>query len=333
MQESVTIRSFYLRREDGKPLDPYLPGQFIALQVKPKGFEKPVIRNYTLSDRPGNDYYRITVKKEPNGVVSKFLHEEVAQEDCLRVGSPTGDFYLDQNNTAPIVMLSGGVGITPMLSMLEQLVLTHSGLQVFFIHSSTNNNVQPMKKRLSEIKQRHSHILVNIHHSRPLKNEEQGVDFDNKGAISLDYLKETIPNPSNCMYYLCGPNSFMVAMYAHLAELGAEVSNIRYEFFKEAKKMASSLIVDETGQDAFTVKFQKSRKTVVWNNKYNAILELAESVDIYPENSCRMGTCLSCESKLLKGEIMYDPEPFMQAKDEHILICCAHPKSNLVIDL
>jgi len=333
VQESSTIRSFYLKREDKKPLVDYLPGQFITIQVLLEGFEKPVLRNYTLSDRPGRSYYKITVKKEENGLVSKFLHERIGQGDLIKVSQPSGDFYLDQESSRPMIMLSGGVGITPMLSMLEHLVFTNADKKIYFIHSSMNKGVQPMAERLSEIKNHHSNITVNIHHSNPLHNEQKGVDFDNEGMISLDYLKETIPNPSMCTYYLCGPNPFMHAMYNYLIELGVAESNIKYEFFKDAKKLGKSLDVHKSEQDSYKIEFAKGGKTIEWTNEYNSILELAESVDIFPDNSCRMGTCLTCESRLLNGEITYDPEPFMEIPEGRVLICCSKPKSDIEIEL
>ena len=333
IQESSTIRSFYLKREDKKPLDKYLPGQFITLQVLPEGFSKPVLRNYTLSDHPGNNYYRITVKKEPNGLLSKFLHERVKQGDSIKVSQPAGDFYLDQKSTTPIVMLSGGVGITPMLSMLEHLIFTYSNKKVFFIHSSVNKDTQPMQERLSEIKQRHSNITINIHHSNPLLNEQQGIDFDNEGMISLEYLKKTLLNPSQCTYYLCGPYAFMQVMYNYLIKLGVAESNIRYEFFGNAKKLGVSSVNDKPKQNPLKVKFAKADKTIEWTGEHNSLLELAESVDIYPDNSCRIGTCSTCESKLLEGEIKYDPEPFLETQKEYVLICCTQPRSNIIIDL
>lgn len=333
VQESSTIRSFYLKREDKNPLDNYLPGQFITIQVVPEGSQKPLLRNYTLSDRPGKSYYRITIKKEINGLVSKFLHENIAQGDTIKVSQPSGDFYLDEKNTTPVVMLSGGVGITPMLSMLERLVSGNAKRKVYFFHSSINKEVQPMSERLAEIKDRYANIIVNINHSRPLQNEQQGVDFDNEGVITFNHLKETISTPSKNTYYLCGPGPFMQAMYDYLTELGVAESNIKYEFFKDGKTLGTLPNINKTQQDSYKVAFAKTGITIDWTGEHNSILELAESVNIFPDNSCRMGTCSSCESRLLKGEITYDPEPFMETQEGHALICCSQPESDLIIDL
>lgn len=332
IQESSTIRSFYLKPQDNGELDKYLPGQFITLQIYSEDSKKTIYRSYSLSDHPENDYYRISVKKESNGFISKFLHEEVEQNHILKVSRPTGKFYLNNEKTVPVVMLSGGVGITPMLSMLEHLIYANSKSSIFFIHSSKNKDVQPMAKRLSEIKRSYSNILINIHHSNPLSNEKQGIDFDNKGKISIDYLKKTLEQPSHCIYYLCGPQAFMQEMYNYLILLEVDESKIHYEFFGNAQKLGATTINNKV-KKGFRINFAKTNKLAGWNENYNSILELAESVDIFPDNECRMGTCLTCETKLYNGKVKYDPEPFMEAQEGRILICCSQPETDLTIDL
>lgn len=193
IRESSTILSFFLKSKDGEPLPDYKPGQFITIQVQPPGFAKPIARNYTLSDRPGRGYYRITVKKESAGAVSRFLHEQIEPGDLVKASRPAGEFYLDEDSPAPIVLLSGGVGITPMMSMLEHLVFTHSKRKVYFLHSSINKEVRPMVERLSEIKERHTNVLITTNHSQPIRGERQGVNYDVEGVITSDQLKATIP--------------------------------------------------------------------------------------------------------------------------------------------
>jgi len=330
--ESSTIKSFYLVRKEGEKLQNYFPGQFITLRVKPTKEGKAIIRNYTLSDRPGTGYYRITVKNETEGTVSKYLHSQIRENDTLEISNPLGDFYLNESTHNPIVFLSGGVGITPMLSMLEHLVFTNSKREVFFLHSSLNKNVQPMANRLNEIKNT-SEYNINIHHTHPLPYEQKGMDYDNTGLITDDFIKSFVEVPQNCIYYLCGPYGFMQAMYNYLVSLGVSESDIHYEFFGNAQKLGSQKINSKSSENGCDVKLLKSNKTIKWNNTHNSILELVESADIFPENSCRMGTCSTCETKLISGKIKYDPEPFMEAQEGHVLICCSQPMSDLVLEI
>lgn len=332
IRESSTILSFFLKPKDGEPLADFKPGQFITIYVQPDGFEKPVSRSYTLSDRPGKDYYRITVKKELDGVVSNFLHEQIVPGDWIEGTQPAGNFYLDEGTSAPIVLLSGGVGIMPMMSMLEQLVFTHPERKVYFLHSSTNKEVLPMAERLTEIKDRHTHVLVNINHSRPTPGEHQVIDYDVEGVITKDQLKATIVNPATCIYYLCGPGSFMQTMYNYLIELGVPTAAIHYEFFGNAIQLEAPKL-SQPMEPTFEVKFERTGKTTRWTGEYSSLLELAESMEIPVLSSCRMGTCLSCESRLITGEVKYDPEPLMETEEGQVLICCSQPTSDLVVDL
>ena len=331
-RESSTILSFFLKPKDGEPLSEYRPGQFITIQVLPDGFTKPISRNYTLSDRPGKGYYRITVKKEANGVVSSFLHKQIAPGDLIKGSPPTGDFYLNEATTAPIVLLSGGVGITPMISMLEHLVFTNSSKKIYFLHSSLNKEVRPMAGRLSEIKSRQAHILISINHSHPTPGEHQGIDYDIEGIITRDQLRSTISSPATCIYYLCGPGAFMETMYRYLIEMGVPASAIHYEFFGDAVQFQAPR-PRRSVANGYEVKFAKTNKTARWTGEYLSILELAESMDIPVFSGCRMGTCLSCESRLIEGEVRYDPEPFAESEEGHILVCCSQPVTDLIVDL
>lgn len=149
--ESSTIKSFYLKPVDGSEPKKYLPGQFVSVKVKPVGYQKTIVRNYTLSDAANKSYFRLTIKREKNGIVSRYFHDEIELGDKIEVSSPAGQFHLRNNDAKPVVFLSGGVGITPMLSMLEEIVGNESSREVFFLHSSLNKSVQPMMVRLQEI--------------------------------------------------------------------------------------------------------------------------------------------------------------------------------------
>jgi ferredoxin-NADP reductase len=257
------------------------------------------------------------------------MHTQVKEKDSLEISDPAGDFYLNDRHTRPVVLLSGGVGITPMLSMIEHLVYTQSGREVYFLHSSVNKSVQPMADRLKELNKQSIGPVI-VHHSKPHANEKKGEDYDEKGIITLDVLKSHLSQPQDYTFYLCGPYGFMQSMFENLTLLGVSTSHIHYEFFGQGKPLTNEEPVVESG---YSVRFAKSEKTIIWEGRQSSVLELAESVGIYPENVCRMGTCSTCESQLLSGEVKYDPEPFMEPQEDYALICCAQPASDLILNI
>lgn len=331
-KESSTIKSFYFKRTDNTPIEDYLPGQFITISIKSSKFKQALIRNYTLSDTPGNDYFRITVKRENHGKASQYLHDNIKVGDAIEASKPLGDFSLTTRSEKPVVLLSGGVGITPMLSMLEYIIKKQKNRSVYFLHSSHDKTVQPMFERLREINTENENVFVSIFHSSPNTSEQQFLDYDFKGIISKDYLNKTLPS-LDMDYFLCGPVGFMENIYSHLMSFKIPEDAIHYEFFGDGKSLGNTPTFSDSNTNDYKVSFTKSNKVVAWNNNSTSILELAESVDITPNFSCRMGTCSTCESTLIKGNTQYDPEPFMEATPGKILICCSKPTTDIEIEL
>lgn len=330
--ESTTIKSFYLKPNDKELLEGYLPGQFIAVRVKPVKGENEQIRNYTLSDSPGKDYYRITTKREEHGIVSNYFHDKLNEGDIVEVSKPSGNFHLIPGNSNPVVLLSGGVGITPMLSMLEFITEKEAAKKVFFLHSSLNKDVQPVFHRLKEIESNNKNLYLSIHHTYPNSDEIQDIDFNYKGMISKKYLSLVLPKTESD-YFLCGPTMFMEAMYQNLIALGVKEEKINYEYFGEGKRLGSQPLIQKSVSKSYKVRFTKSDVEVDWDDPNQSILEVAEANGLSPVFSCRMGTCSSCESRLLNGNIEYDPEPFMDPTKGKIFICCAKPTSDVEIEL
>jgi nitric oxide dioxygenase len=230
VQESSIIKSFYLRSKENLPLKVFKPGQYVALRIKLEEHEKPILRNYSLSDRPGLEYYRITIKKEEQGLISKSLYDSLQEGDLLELSIPLGKFHLSDDEQTPLVLISGGVGITPMMSMLEHSLHQNPNRVVYFIHSSRDINVQPMLSRLRELNQKHPHFSLSLFHSQPLETEIKGLDYDEKGKISKAFLYAVMPKvPAH--YFLCGSLPFMQSIYDYLIANGVDPKAIKYEFF------------------------------------------------------------------------------------------------------
>ena len=331
IRESSTIKSFYLKPKGGQAVLPYLPGQFITVKIQLENGET-VSRNYTISDTPNEEHYRITIKRESKGRVSRYFHDVLEIGSEIELSHPMGDFYLDVETTNTIVLISGGVGITPMMSMLEYVVSNQKDRKVHFLHSSLDKSVRPFSKRLNELQHRHPNLMVSIFHSFPKEPEKPNIDYDFEGFISEDALSKTIQGDND--YFICGPTGFMNAMYDNLISLKVSESNIFYEFFGEGKKLGNQVTNIETDNGIFKVKFSKSGLNTVWDSDSISLLDLAEKSGLTPPSSCRMGTCSTCETELIDGNIEYDPEPFMQPSEENkIFLCCAKPASDVHLNI
>lgn len=327
--ESTTIKSFYLKPKDGELLPDFLAGQFVNIKIILPNSDKELIRSYTLSGSPKAAYLRLTIKKEDNGKVSSYLHDSVKIADTILLSKPTGNFHLSNQNNNPVVLISGGVGITPMLSMAEYMHTYHPARQIYFIHSSINKNVQPMLQRLLQFKAANINFHLSIFHSEPLENELVNTDYDYRGFLT----KNHIPFYGKAEYFVCGPVGFMKTMFGYLLEHEVNESNIYFEFFGSENRFVTKEIFVDSKTPSFSVKLTKSKKEISWKEGMGSMLELIESTGLTPANSCRMGTCSTCESKLIKGTFEYDPEPFMETAAGNVLICCAKPTSDIEIEL
>ncbi|WAH38159.1 NO-inducible flavohemoprotein [Alicyclobacillus dauci] len=235
VQESEVITSFYLTPQDGGDIATYEPGQYLTLVVDIPGQSYTHRRQYSLSDAPGKPYYRISVKREdargnlPAGVVSNHLHETIQEGDILQVSAPSGDFVLDMNTKSPIVFLSGGVGMTPLMSMANTLMERRPAHSVTYVHAALNGRVHAFKSDLTEMAKRHPAFRHYVVYERPSNEDRSHAHFAKDGFIDLDWL-QTI-STQDAEFYFCGPTPFMKAIYKALKQWGVEDTHIHYEFF------------------------------------------------------------------------------------------------------
>ncbi|WP_028400418.1 NO-inducible flavohemoprotein [Ectobacillus panaciterrae] len=235
--ESSVITSFYLKPEDGKELSTFEPGQYVTVKVNIEGEQYTHNRQYSLSDAPGKDYYRISVKREsgmnetPAGIVSNYLHNYVEEGSVLELSAPAGDFVLNQESKLPVVLISGGVGITPMMSMLRTLEY-NSNREVYFIHGALNSEVHALKAEAQEIAEKAEHVQVYTCYSQPTEEDRQNKNYDKEGFIDLAWLQSITSNEAE--FYFCGPIPFMKHMNGMLKEWGVAPERIHFEFFGPA---------------------------------------------------------------------------------------------------
>lgn len=234
VEESEVITSFYLKPVDRKAIASFKPGQYISIKLEIEGEEFTHIRQYSLSDAPGKDYYRISVKKEagmetPDGKVSNYLHNTVEEGEVLQISAPAGDFFLDTEKDTPVVLLSGGVGLTPMVSMLNTVAELQPEKEVTFIHAAQNGKVHALK---DEVAATAAKAKVNsvVFYDQPTDEDRKNNSFDVEGYITKEWLKENV-DLAQADFYFCGPVSFMKAINAALKDLGVTEDRIHFEFF------------------------------------------------------------------------------------------------------
>ena len=343
--ESDTITSFYLSPKDDEPLPPHLPGQFLTFRLGIPGQAKPVTRTYTISDSPHAEYYRISIKRElspadrpelPPGLASGYFHNSVEPGTELCVRAPRGDFWLDPQGDTPVVLLSGGVGLTPMISMLNAIVAQDSKRQVWFIHGVRHGGEHAMGAHVRRMAAEHDNIHVHICYSEPRSDDVEGRDYEGPGHVTLPLLQGLLP-PAAYDFYLCGPPPFMKSLFQGLLDWGVPESRIHYEFFGPATVLKetteATAEVATSSAEGQHVTFARAGVKVSWDASVESILELAEANGLRPDYSCRSGICHTCMSRLLNGEVEYTIEPADMPDPGSVLICCSRPKSGVVIDI
>ncbi|MCF6134573.1 NO-inducible flavohemoprotein [Thermoactinomyces vulgaris] len=237
VKESEVITSFYLKPKDNKPLASFRPGQYLTIRAKIPGEKYMHHRHYSLSDAPGKDTYRISVKREdvrdgnPPGVVSTWLHEQVQEGDVLEFSSPAGDFVLDTESTNPVVLISGGVGFTPLMSMLNTLVEKQPDRDVTCIHAAINGKHHAMKEHVARLAATCDRLKSYVIYESPTEEDRAEKSFDKEGWIDKKWL-ESVVDHTGADFYLCGPVPFMEVVYSALREMNVDESRIHYEAFR-----------------------------------------------------------------------------------------------------
>jgi ferredoxin-NADP reductase/MOSC domain-containing protein YiiM len=340
-QESPDVISLTMQSPDGEPLPTALPGQYVVLRLQPSTGRLPLFRSYSLSGPLSTERYRISVKIEPNGVVGTYLREHVRVGDALDVSSPRGSFIL-QSGERPVVLLSAGIGATPVLAMLYALADGRSTRQVLWLQAARDRQHHPFAAEVRRLMLALMRGRSFVCYSKPGPRDKVGEDFDADGHLSRSVF-EQIGFPREADVYLCGPTRFMADMAEALAALGVAPERIHIEIFNGSESITPG-VVDATMRpphlpkdEANTgplVSFARSGIAAHWKaSAYQSILELAEACDVPVRWSCRTGVCHTCESGLVSGAVVYGPEPLDKPADGNVLVCCSQPASDVVVDL
>jgi MOSC domain-containing protein YiiM/ferredoxin-NADP reductase len=340
-RESVDVLSLTMQASDGQALPETLPGQYVVLRLQGTAAGPPLFRSYSLSGPLSRERYRISVKLEPNGAAGAYLRKRVRVGHMLDVSSPRGSFTL-QAGERPVVLLSAGIGATPVLAMLHALAAARSTRQVLWLHGARDRQHHPFAAEVHDLMLRLTRGRSCVCYSRPSSRDKMGQDFDLSGHLSRSVLDE-VDVPRDAEIYLCGPTSFMAEMKVALAGLDVARERIHVEIFNGSESMTPGVVraatraphppKDDTNIGPL-VSFARSGIAAHWKaSSYQSILELAEACDVPVRWSCRTGVCHNCESGLVSGAVVYGPEPLDKPADGNLLVCCSQPIGDVVIDL
>jgi ferredoxin-NADP reductase/MOSC domain-containing protein YiiM len=339
-RENASVVSFTFESTDGSPLAEPLPGQFLVLRLPVKPELPPILRSYSMSGAPGAGAYRVSVKQEAHGMGSTFLHNQVKVGDILEVSAPRGSFTLRPGD-GPVVLLSAGIGATPVLAMLHTLASTASSREVWWLYGARNREEHPFAEESRGLLKALSRSRTHIAYSRPGPGDRPGEDYDSAGHLSVPALEE-LGVPRNADFYLCGPASFLASFTTGLKAWGVPATRIHTEIFGPEESVTPGIARSSqrpahpppgTPGRGPKVSFTRSGLTVPWDAAFQSLLELAEACDIPVKWSCRTGVCHTCECALIGGAVDYLPDPLEPPAEGNLLICCSQPRVDVELDL
>jgi ferredoxin-NADP reductase/MOSC domain-containing protein YiiM len=340
IRESTNVISLLLESIDGRPLAAALPGQFVVLRIRPGPDAPALMRSYSLSDEPSSERYRVSIKREPQGAAGAYIDDKLQAGDVVDVSAARGNFTLLPGDT-PVVFLSAGIGVTPVLAMLHALAADASLRQVWWLYGARDGREHPFAEEMRALVIALAHSHSHICYSSPGVEDRAGLDFDRRGRLDVRLLQE-LEVPRDADFYLCGPPAFMSDLTGGLAGWGVAASRIHTEIFGSAAPSTPGIAISPrppphapaappgTGP---LVSFARSGLNVRWGSEFKSLLELAEACDVPVRWSCRTGVCHTCETALMEGTVSYEPAPIDAPADGNVLTCCSKPHGDVVVDL
>ncbi len=342
VDEAVDCKSYYLVPVDGHPLPRFEPGQFLTFSLLIDPHQKPLVRCYSLSDRPCEDYYRITVKQArppagnaelPLGLGSTYFHQHVHAEKTLDVQSPQGAFFLDPTDDAPVVLIGAGIGITPILSMANTIAHERSEQTAYVFAGFGNSREHPFRQQMQELHADSENMQFDISYSRPMPADNIGRDYDHRGYVDVTRLRQVLPS-NNFRFYVCGPAGMMETLVPALRAWGVPESHIRFEAFGPAtvKGMKQVRTTDDIAKGPCQVEFLLAGASLAWDGGYESLLEFAESQGVPLDYGCRAGNCGQCLVSVRSGNVDHIQAPGMPLEENQCLTCIGVPHGDVVLE-
>ena len=334
--ESADVRSFYLVPHDARPLPSFKPGQHLTFQLPHPAGGSPLVRCYSLSDRPHTGHYRVTIKRAPApaGLGSGLFHDHVGEGDIVDVRAPSGNFFLEPTDPEPVVLIAGGIGVTPLLSMLHTLVHQKSRRAIWFFYSVRDGAHHLFKAEFATLRRDNPDIQLRVCYTQPGPADKEGEDYDLKGRLTVERLKSVLPS-NNFRFYYCGPGPMLEALTGDLRRWGVPETHLHFETFgaSSVKRVSRVTAGPEAARGArCLVSFRKSGLTLPWSATSGSLLELAEGAGIAIASGCRAGNCGTCVVAMQSGEVSYVQPPGLVLEARTCLTCIAQPNGDVLLD-
>ncbi|HVT30149.1 MAG TPA: 2Fe-2S iron-sulfur cluster-binding protein [Lacipirellulaceae bacterium] len=340
IDEAHDVKSFYFTPVDGKPLSPFAPGQYLTFQLGQGDGQRRLVRCYSLSDRPRQDYYRVTIKRigpppdhpdAPAGRGSSFFHESVHVGDTIEVRAPAGTFLIDPQADEPVVLLGAGIGVTPLVSMLEAIAHVDRPRDVIALFGFRSGADHPFKDRLTSLVEKHPNIRLHVSYSMPRDTDVLYRDYNHRGRVTIERVQQVLPS-NNYQFYVCGPGALMESLVPALWEWGVPESHVHFEAFGPAsvKRVGSCT----GGMESITcdVRFERSNCTIVWDGSFASLLEFGEAAGVKMPSGCRAGSCGECMVSVRSGRVVQAKSPGIPVPIGQCLACISTPAESLVLD-
>ena len=341
--------SFYLAPADGAALPPFMPGQFLTFLLQVAGLgntrsgQRPVTRCYSLSDRPDPAHYRVTIKRVPPPAgqpdapaagASNYFHDHAQVGDLLQVKAPSGHFHIDIASQTPVVLIGGGIGITPMMSMLLWCLAEQPTRKVYLYYGLRNGAEHAFKQVLEQLAVAHRQLNLQVVYSRPAPQDVLGRDYQHAGHVNVALLRQQLPLGSH-QFYICGPAPLMESLVPELLAWGVPQQDVHFEAFGPASvRLPAEPSPSDTTllAQSVEVRFTRSGRTLRWDGQPFNLLEFAERHGVAVESGCRSGGCGSCQTRVTKGSVTYASPPDHDPAPGHCLLCVAKPSSDLELE-
>jgi len=335
-----SICSFYLVPHDGKPLPSFRPGQFLTFHLDIPN-NPDTVRCYSLSNDPNDsEAYRVSIKKIPApkdkpdlspGLSSNYFHS-LSEGTFLDIEAPAGDFYLDIEKDNPVVLIGGGIGLTPVYSMLSYIIGTNPDRETWFFYGVRNGDEHIWKEELNQFRS-HPNIHIIICYSNPNETDKYEIDYDVKGRVSVSLIKEKLLiNGNNYEFYLCGPPPMMKSIISDLDNWAVPTEHVHYEAFGSASIVKEEQATHLANNETYEIEFVRSGKTLLWDGGDKNIWNFAQKHGLILPKGCGAGNCGQCKTAIRAGNVQYPKKPSKRIEQGSCLTCCSVPKGDLKLD-
>lgn len=347
--ETETVVSLYLEPVEKTPLENFKPGQHLMFKVGFPGDDVHHFRFYSFSEAYNDQYYRVSVKREdspakgiPPGKCSTFLFNEIKEGQVLEAKGPSGDFHINPQEKDPVVLVAGGIGITPLLSMIKTISRKNPKRKIYFFYGVNCKEEHAFQEELDELNKKNLNLHITTFYANVRSTDVEGIDYDYEGFINLKKIAEIVPD-LQVEYYICGPSAMMDYVSAGLEDHGVKKENLHFESFVgkfESFKSSGEGVEDEkrglvkeNKEGGFQIEFSKSRKKLGWNAKYDSLLEFAEDHDIEIPSGCLFGDCGTCLTRIKSGKVKYKHPTLVEPGAGECLPCSSVPLSDIVLEV